>query len=241
MKKIIEIFLSILLLLIFSLQVILFIQNKRTLKENTSEQFLPNSVNEETALHKEDVEPPRKDMIQTKVVKEEIIKKELVSSGSFSESKTTELTDYAKEEDIKNLEAKVLSLEEEIVLLRTDLKELNETYTQVLITQKSMAVDTTATDSAMDKLRRQAENQYSEKNYGDCFLACKKILSVQPENNDIRLIKVKSLYYKNPLDRSVYEEVLQDIDQLNKSGIKDYELIEIKRNIFAERGIINEE
>ncbi len=218
---------------VFFFQILLFVQNRIILKETKCE-----NINETSQITETN---PETESTQRKEIIEEVYPKEIVQNIESNNVVEELQIDYLEKDDIKRLEDTVEDLRKEISLIRNDVKQLNETYGQLLILQKSTTVDTTVTDTAMEKTRKLAEAQYGDSEFGECYISCKKILTAQPEDIAVRVLKAKALYYKNPLDSSVYEEILNDLEIISKNNIVDKELEQIQRNLLAERGLIYED
>lgn len=117
---------------------------------------------------------------------------------------------------------------------------IKRTYDDILIEQKKKTVDTTSQETAISKIKNEAERYYAEKNYAMAYKEFMKVLSYQNDDMKIRLKKMKSLYYKNRADSSRYTEILEDIRILKANGYFDDDVQEIERTIVAEREGIND-
>lgn len=117
---------------------------------------------------------------------------------------------------------------------------IKETYDNILEEQKKKTVDTVSQDTAMQKIKENAERYYSENKFALAYKEFKKVLSYQYDDMECRLKKMKSLYYMNPADGSKYSEILEDIRTLKSGGYADDETFQIEASINAEREGLNE-
>lgn len=118
--------------------------------------------------------------------------------------------------------------------------DMNKTYGELLEEQKKKTLDTTAQDSAVSKMKEEADRLYSQKKYTAAYKEYKKVLLYRSEDLETRLNKMKSLYYMNRTDSSSYKEILEDIKILRLAGILDEEADRIERLIHAEQEGANE-
>lgn len=118
--------------------------------------------------------------------------------------------------------------------------DMNKTYEELLEEQKKKTLDTTAQDSAVSKIKDEADRLYSQKKYTAAYREYKKVLLYRSEDLDCRLNKMKSLYYMNRADSSKYKEILEDIRILRLAGKLDEEADRIERLINAEQESANE-
>ena len=113
---------------------------------------------------------------------------------------------------------------------------LNKTYKSLLRARDKKTVDTVSSDTAVSVLINEADALYRQKKYAESYIKYKNVLSYHPENLQVRTKKVISQYYMNPMDSSNYAEILSDIKNLNKNGINDRVLNEIKTAVSSELG-----
>lgn len=118
--------------------------------------------------------------------------------------------------------------------------DMNKTYEELLEEQKKKTLDTTAQDSAVSRMKDEADRLYSQKKYAAAYREYKKVLLYRSEDLDCRLNKMKSLYYMNRADSSKYKEILEDIRILRLAGKLDEEADRIERLINAEQESANE-
>lgn len=118
--------------------------------------------------------------------------------------------------------------------------DLNKTYGELLEEQKKKTLDTTAQDSAVSRMKEEADKLYSQKKYAAAYREYKKVLLYRSEDLESRLNKMKSLYYMNRTDSSSYKEILEDIKTLRLAGTLDEEADRIERLIHAEQEDANE-
>lgn len=140
-----------------------------------------------------------------------------------------------------SIQQDVLKNAKEISATGSNLKYLNGRYSDMLSELQKKTLDVSKTDDTSEKMRADALYQYSNKNYNECLTLCNKILAIQSDDISIRRLKVKALYYRNPLDSSKFDELLSDIDIVINAYGNDKEINEIKKNIMAERGVLDEE
>lgn len=118
--------------------------------------------------------------------------------------------------------------------------DMNKTYEELLEEQKKKTLDTTAQDSAISRMKDEANRLYSQKKYAAAYREYKKVLLYRSEDLDCRLNKMKSLYYMNRADSSKYKEILEDIRILRLAGTLDEEADKIERLINTEQESANE-
>lgn len=118
--------------------------------------------------------------------------------------------------------------------------DMSKTYEELLEEQKRKTLDTTAQDSAVSRMKDEANRLYSQKKYAAAYREYKKVLLYRSEDLDCRLNKMKSLYYMNRADSSKYKEILEDIRILRLAGKLDEEADRIERLINAEQESANE-
>ena len=118
--------------------------------------------------------------------------------------------------------------------------DIKNTYDNLLSEQKKKTVDITSRDSAVSKIKKDAENYYSKKNYVMAYKEFSKVLSYYNDDLESRLLKAKSLYYINRADSSSYSEILKDITLLKENGMADKEILQIEESIKMELEGLNE-
>jgi len=118
--------------------------------------------------------------------------------------------------------------------------EMSRTYEELLEEQKKKTLDTTTQDSAVSRMKDEANRLYSQKKYAAAYREYKKVLLYRSEDLDCRLNKMKSLYYMNRADSSKYKEILEDIRILRLAGKLDEEADKIERLINTEQESANE-
>lgn len=118
--------------------------------------------------------------------------------------------------------------------------DMSKTYEELLEEQKRKTLDTTAQDSAVSRMKEEADRLYSQKKYAAAYREYKKVLLYRSEDLECRLNKMKSLYYMNRADSSKYKEILEDIHILRLAGTLDEEADKIERLINAEQESANE-
>lgn len=118
----------------------------------------------------------------------------------------------------------------------SETKSMKKTYDDMLAEQKKKTVDTITTDTAVAKMIEEGDMFYKTGNYFESFKVYTDVLSFDGENNDVRLKRMISLYYMNPMDTSKYPEILSECDILKHNGKSDKRLIEIERTILTELG-----
>ena len=117
---------------------------------------------------------------------------------------------------------------------------IQKTFGDLFDEQKKKTHDTTAQDSVVAQIKRDAENFYSEGNYAAAYREFVKVLAYQSGDMECRLKKMKSLYYMNRTDSSKYSEILDDIKILRLNGRIDNEVAEIERIVTMEREGLDE-
>lgn len=117
---------------------------------------------------------------------------------------------------------------------------IQKTFGDLFEEQKKKTLDTTAQDTAIAQIKKDAGNFYSEGNYAAAYREFAKVLAYQSDDVESRLKKMKSLYYRNKADSSKYSEILEDIRILRSNGCIDNEMTEIERVITMEREGLNE-
>lgn len=174
-------------------------------------------------------------------------KSELVEKAESLKNQVGNLSDVSFERfneveyELKTLQKNIQIYSDQVSQVKNNLSVLNGSYSNVLTELKKKTVDVSKTDNATEKMRTDAFYFYSEKNYNECLLLCNKILVIQSDDITIRRLKVKSLYYRNPLDSSKFNEILSDINIIINAYGNDEELLKIKDNILAEKGVLDEE
>ncbi len=118
--------------------------------------------------------------------------------------------------------------------------EMSKTYEELLEEQKKKTLNTTTQDSAVSRMKDEANRLYSQKKYAAAYREYKKVLLYRSEDLECRLNKMKSLYYMNRADSSKYKEILEDIRILRLAGTLDEEADKIERLINAEQESANE-
>ena len=118
--------------------------------------------------------------------------------------------------------------------------DMSKTYEELLEEQKRKTLDTTVQDSAVSRMKEEADRLYSQKKYAAAYREYKKVLLYRSEDLECRLNKMKSLYYMNRADSSKYKEILEDIHILRLAGTLDEEADKIERLINAEQESANE-
>ena len=118
--------------------------------------------------------------------------------------------------------------------------DIKNTYDNLLSEQKKKTVDITSRDSAVSKIKKDAENYYLQKNYVMAYKEFSKVLSYYNDDLESRLLKAKSLYYINRADSSSYSEILKDITLLKENGMADKEILQIEESIKMELEGLNE-
>lgn len=155
-----------------------------------------------------------------------------VQQLSEQEKKAEQQADYI----IECLE-KIQSGNDEQYNKTVDIKNI---YDNLLSEQKKKTVDITSRDSAVSKIKKDAENYYSKKNYVMAYKEFSKVLSYYNDDLESRLLKAKSLYYINRADSSSYSEILKDINTLKENGMADKEILQIEESIKMELEGLNE-
>lgn len=112
---------------------------------------------------------------------------------------------------------------------------MKQTYEAVLSEQKKKTVDMSAKDSAIFRMKTEAETYFSLRNFSAAYESYKKVLLYQADDLESRRNKMKSLYYMNRADSSKYPEILEDIRILKAAGHSDAESLEIEAAIRAEQ------
>lgn len=220
MKKIELISVYVLISVLICFQVMLFVQNKKIIGFYKSSEVLDFS--EETNFISNDFENENKDL-------------ETSSSVSFQREIIIEI-----EDSLKNNLKKLQELKQQNSIFEEKLTTLNETYKSILEEIKKQTVDITAKDSALMRMKTEAEKYYEEKKYSVCAKLCKNILSYESDDLKIRLLKFKSLYYANPTDGSKFDELLNDFNILEKNHFCDKETLLIVEIIKSEKGMNDE-
>lgn len=154
-----------------------------------------------------------------------------VQQLSEQEKKAEQQVDYI----IECLE-KIQSGNDEQYNKTVDIKNI---YDNLLSEQKKKTVDITSRDSAVSKIKKDAENYYSKKNYVMAYKEFSKVLSYYNDDLESRLLKAKSLYYINRADSSSYSEILKDINTLKENGMADKEILQIEESIKMEQEGLN--
>lgn len=117
---------------------------------------------------------------------------------------------------------------------------MSKTYDAILEEQKKKTVDTAEKDTSNIESKKKALDLYKKGNYAAAYDELNKLVQVYTEDMEIRLYKVKSLYYRNRADSSSYAEILDDIKILNLNGAVDGEILAIEKSILVEKEGFNE-
>lgn len=141
---------------------------------------------------------------------------------------------------LKDNSEKFQELKEQNYAFEKKLNELNENYKSILEELKNQSLDVTAKDSAIERMKNDAEKYYKGKKYSECTKLCRNILFYESDDFKIRLLKFKSLYYANPADSSRFDELLKDFSILEKNNVSDSECLHIAEIIKSEKGISDE-
>lgn len=154
----------------------------------------------------------------------------------------TEAHEFAEKQegDILTIHERLATIDEKASAQFREVAGIKRTYDGILEESKKKTVDTTAQDTAIMQIKKEAEQYYSEKNYALAYKAFKTVVTYQPDDFESRLKKMKSLYYKNRADGSNYHEILDDIRILRSGGYSDAETDDIENSIIAEREGLNE-
>ena len=121
--------------------------------------------------------------------------------------------------------------------IQEEISVLTKTYRDLLEEQKKKTIDTTAQETAVDRMKDEARSLYKNKNYFMCTKICRNILQYHNNDFEFRILKFKSLYYENPSDGSKYEELIRDYEVIKISGFNDDECRKIIKTIYEEKGI----
>lgn len=117
--------------------------------------------------------------------------------------------------------------------------DMKKSYDDMLAEQRKRTVDSVSKDSAVSRMKNEAERSYSDRKFAAAYKGFKNVLSYQPEDMESRLKKAKSLYYMNRSDSSKYPEILGDIKVLKAKGACDDELVGIEAAVEAELGVVH--
>lgn len=117
---------------------------------------------------------------------------------------------------------------------------MKESVDHLLEEQKKKTINTIEKDTETTKIKNNANILYQQRNYSASYEEYKKVLELRNDDNDSRLNKMKSLYFKNPSDTSSYYEIMEDIKILKQNGKADDECLEIEKIISTEIGGIHE-
>lgn len=117
---------------------------------------------------------------------------------------------------------------------------MSRTYDELLEEQKKKTVDITKKDNAIQDMKNKAITEYNKKQYNTSYKLCSDILQYNEDDIAIRTLKLKSLYYKNPIDTASYTEILNDLEIILNTAFFDDECKTIKKTIEVERGIFHE-
>ncbi|MCR5614013.1 hypothetical protein [Treponema sp.] len=117
---------------------------------------------------------------------------------------------------------------------QTQITSLENKYSSLLKEEQKKRADAVASESSLNNLRLKMKSEYTRQNYCASYELCKKILLLDPSDNDTRVYKALSLYKSNALDSSLYGEILADCRILIQNGICNQEIIDIEKNITEE-------
>ena len=122
----------------------------------------------------------------------------------------------------------------------SETKSMKQNYDQILEEQKKARIDSVSKDSAVIEFMNTGDDFYKQKNYKEAFKNYDQALAFQPDNNELRLKRVETLYLSNPMDSSKYNDILTDIGILKKNGILNPQIIDMEDKIHREKGGFNE-
>lgn len=129
----------------------------------------------------------------------------------------------------------------------TNLKQFSETkrmkftYDKLLEEQQKKTVDISGKDSLVIELIANGNEFFSKENYMKAYDAYSKVLQHQPENNEIRFMKMCSLYYSNSMSSLNQNEILEDCELLKKNGFINEKLNTIEKSVRQEKdGLVDE-
>lgn len=142
--------------------------------------------------------------------------------------------------DVAEIQGSLASIRKRADAQFSETVGIKETYDNILEEQKKKTADIALQDSAMQRIKDDAERYYSENDFAHAYREFRKFLSYQHDDMECRLKKMKSLYYMNRADSSKYPEILEDIRILKGGGHADDEAIQIEALINAEREGIDE-
>lgn len=138
-------------------------------------------------------------------------------------------------------------IQEELRLLlnKSDIQfsktvKMKETYDDILAEQKKKTVDVSAKDNSIIQSKKTADEYYANKEYLKAYELYKKVLMYWSEDTEVRVSKLKSLFYSNRADNSNYSEILADIRIIKKTQPLDEECKEIESIIMLEKEGLHE-
>lgn len=145
---------------------------------------------------------------------------------------------FEKQEIISEM---IYSTYENTTLQIKQSQNINETYGKVLEeTKKEINHKLEEGYNEIPKLKEAGFGFYDNKNYLEAYNKFKNILFFEEDNNEIRNMLIKSLYYSNPANTTNYTEIMDEIKKLKNTVFIDAEIEKIENIIKMERGEIDE-
>lgn len=155
---------------------------------------------------------------------------------------------------LKNIEEKYEYQEIELQIIQNALASLmnksdlqfsktvkmKQTYDDLLAEQKKQTVDISEKDNSLIQTKKTADEYYANKEFLKAYELYKKVLMYWSDDNEVRMNKLKSLFYSNRSDNSNYSEILKDIKIIKNSQNLDEECKEIESIIMLEKEGLNE-
>ena len=151
----------------------------------------------------------------------------------------TENREYQENEFQVIQEALSLLLDKSDVQFSKTVK-MKQTYDEILAEQKKKTVDISSKDNSVIQTKKMADEYYSNKEYLKAYELYKKVLVYWNEDLEVRMSKLKSLFYSNRADNSNYSEIIEDIRIIKNNQSLDEECSEIEKIILMEKEGLHE-
>ena len=120
--------------------------------------------------------------------------------------------------------------------LAKEQSRTSRTYEKLLEEMKKKNIASVENDSVLAALITEGNKNFSEKKYSASYQNFRNALSYDNDNIDVRMKKALSLYYSNPMDNTKYKELLEDCIIIERAGLFDSRIDDMKKKILLETG-----
>lgn len=249
-KKVIFCVLSLFLAITLLLQILLFIESKKTkeklicIEENNTVKFneflcLMTNYYDDLLLKLENINI-NAEISEAKVLKEITSLKENISSefNYFTlnvDNGFQNIEKKTKQQD--EISAELVSAYEQIIIEKEKSEELIKNYEKILSEQNNLKNNNIELDITLQEMKLKADELYKNEDYYNAYNLFNNIGIYEPTNFEVLEKKIISLFLINKADSSKYSEILEGYKILLENGITNSTLEDIIYEINLEKGL----